>query len=75
MRRLAATAAVLAVAGAAPSAIGAAAGEQVMGIVTPTIGIEVDATGGVSTVGGTQPATVIREQRGDTLVVTVIPAI
>lgn len=75
MRRLAAAVVVLALAGATPAAIGAVTGEQLVGVVTPTIGITVDATGSASAIGGTQPATVTREQRGETLVVTVIPAI
>lgn len=59
----------------APAAFGQTAGEQLTGVVTPTIGISVDASGTVTGTAGTQPSAVTRELRGTTVVVTVTPAI
>lgn len=51
-----------------------ATGEQLIGVVTPTIGVEVDRDGHFSGTGGTQPATVTTEERNGTLIVTVTPS-
>jgi len=58
---------VMAVATALPAS---AADQQVSGTVAPMEGIAIGSTGAT---GGTMDVTVVREQRGDTLYVTVIP--
>lgn len=69
MVRLAAVLGAITALAALPTA--QAADQLVTGTVAPTLGISID---GSNTVGGTTAATVTREQRGDTLYVTVIPA-
>lgn len=49
-----------------------AAGQLVTGVTQPTVGVQFDDAGRLTSVG-TMPATVTREMRGDTLVVTVAP--
>jgi len=54
--------------------LGGTASEHLSGVVTPTIGAAVDAQGRFVRAGGTQPATVTREDRGSTVLITITPA-
>jgi hypothetical protein len=69
MARFAALAGTIAAFAALPTA--QAAEQLVTGTVAPTVSVSID---GSSAAGGTTVVTVTREQRGDTLYVTVTPA-
>ena len=69
-RRVVRFAAVLAAVAAFAALPAQAADQVVSGMVEPTLGVSLDASG---TGSGTSLATVTREQRGDVLVITVTP--
>lgn len=71
VRRIATSIAVALVPFAVPASVDAA-GQLVTGVTQPTVGVRFDDAGQVLSVG-TMHATLTREMRGDTLVVTVTP--
>jgi hypothetical protein len=71
LRRLSSTLAVSLAAALALSATAPAADQVVSGVVVATLGVSVD---GSAVTSGTSHSVVTHEQRGDTLLITVIPA-